>query len=261
MLTTRNAIISFVVLCLIGLPFFTGMGDHLLLNLGLSVTPAHAQTGTYEALKGEPGQESFEQIADPLESMNRVFFKFNDKLYFWILRPVAIGYKTVMPENLRIPVDNAFYNVKFPVRFVNCLLQGKLVGAGTEMASFVINSTIGFGGMFEPAQKEFHLKRYKEDFGQTLGVYGMPPIIYINWPVLGPSNVRDSLGRGGDYFLNPVNWLVSDWGISAGIRAGEGINELSLHLGEYEDFKKSALDPYVSMRSAYYQYRENQIRQ
>jgi phospholipid-binding lipoprotein MlaA len=220
---------------------------------------AHAQTTTYEALKSEATTETVE-VADPLESLNRLFFQLNDKLYFWVMKPIAIGYKTVIPEPWRIQIDNAAYNFHFPVRFVNNVLQLKFVGAGTELASFLINTTIGFGGMFEPAQKEFQLKRYKEDFGQTLGFYGMPAAFYICWPLLGPSNLRDSIGKAGDFFTNPVYWLVDDWGITGGAKAGEEVDSLSLHLGEYEDFKKSALDPYVSMRSAYHQYRENQIK-
>ncbi len=236
-------------------------------NLGRVETPwtsmvatAHAQVESYEALKAGPGAEPAE-VADPLEKLNRFWFNFNDKLYFWVLKPMAIGYKTIIPEPLRVAVDNASYNSKFPVRFVNNVLQLKMVGAGTELASFLINTTIGFGGMFEPAQKEFHLKRYKEDFGQTLGFYGMPAVFYICWPVLGPSNLRDSFGFAGDVLTNPVYWLVDEPYVTVGSKAGAELNHLSLHLGEYEDFKKSALDPYVSMRSAYHQYRENEIKQ
>jgi phospholipid-binding lipoprotein MlaA len=221
---------------------------------------AHAQTTTFEALKAEPSGEVAE-VADPVEPLNRFWFQFNDKMYFWVVKPIALGYNTVMPEPLRTAIDNVAYNFHFPVRFVNNLLQLKPVGAGTELASFVINSTIGFGGMYQPAQKEFKLKRYKEDFGQTLGFYHIPATFYIVWPVIGPSNLRDTFGRAGDALTNPVYWLVDAWLITGGSRVGEEMNSLSLHLGEYEDFKKSALDPYVSMRSAYHQYRENQIKQ
>jgi phospholipid-binding lipoprotein MlaA len=227
---------------------------------GSCVGVAHAQTTAYEALKAEPGGEAAE-VADPIESLNRFWFQFNDKLYFWVMKPIAIGYQTVIPEPLRIAIDNVAYNFHFPVRFVNNVLQLKAVGAGTELASFLINSTVGFGGMYQPAQKEFQLKPYKEDFGQTLGFYGMPAVFYIVWPVLGPSNLRDTFGKAGDTLTNPVYWMVDDWLITGGARVGEEVNSLSLHLGEYEDFKRSALDPYVSMRSAYHQYRENKIKQ
>jgi phospholipid-binding lipoprotein MlaA len=226
---------------------------------------ACAQVEDYDALKSGAEEEKAERVADPLEPVNRFWFKFNDRFYSWVLKPVAKAYKTIIPEPIRIATDNAFYNFRFPIRFVNNLLQLKLEGAGTELLSFVVNSTIGCGGLFEPAQKEFHLKRYREDFGQTLGFYGMPPAMYIVWPFLGPSSLRDSFGRAGDYFTNGLYWLtaydVLEWYESAGFVALDEVNYASLHLGEYEDFKRSALDPYVAMRSAYYQYRENLVRQ
>jgi phospholipid-binding lipoprotein MlaA len=261
MLHKKVTVISLAMLFVFGASVSVHKTAHYLPEFRMSAEFAHAQTESFNVLKEEVPMEGAEQIADPLEPLNRAVFKINDKLYFWFFKPIALGYKTIIPENLRIPIRNAFYNIRFPARVVNNLLQGKFEGAGTEIASFVINSTLGFGGMFEPAQKEFHLKRYREDFGQTLGVYRMPPVFYIVLPILGPSNLRDSFGRGGDYFLNPIDYLVYDWLIEGGVWAGEGVNEISLHLGEYEDFKKAALDPYVSMRSAYYQYRENLIRQ
>jgi phospholipid-binding lipoprotein MlaA len=261
MLHKKVIVISLVMLFVLGASLSVHKTAHYRPQIRMFADLAHAQPETFNVLKEEVPMEGAEQISDPLEPLNRVVFNINDKLYLWLFKPIAIGYKTIIPENLRIPIRNSFYNIRFPVRVVNNLLQGKLEGAGTELASFVINSTIGFGGMFEPAQKEFHFKRYKEDFGQTLGVYRMPPVFYIVLPVLGPSNLRDSFGRGGDYFLNPIDYLVNNWLIEGSIWAGEGVNEISLHLGEYEDFKKAALDPYVSMRSAYYQYRQNQIRE
>jgi phospholipid-binding lipoprotein MlaA len=225
----------------------------------------HAQVHNYDALKSGAEEEKTERMADPLEPVNRFWFRFNDRLYSWVLKPVAKAYRTIIPEPIRIATDNAFYNSRFPIRFVNNLLQLKLEGAGTELLSFVVNSTIGCGGLFEPAQKEFHLKRYKEDFGQTLGFYGMSPVFYIVWPILGPSSLRDSLGRAGDHFTHVLYWLaaydVLEWYESAGFVALDQVNYTSLHLGEYEDFMRSALDPYVSMRSVYYQYRENLVQQ
>ena len=226
---------------------------------------ACAQVINYETLKSGADAEKAERMADPLEPLNRFWFKFNDRFYFWVLKPVAKAYKTIIPEPIRIATDNASYNFRFPIRFVNNLLQLKLEGAGTELLSFAVNSTIGCGGLFEPAQKEFHLKRYREDFGQTLGFYGMPPVMFIVWPLLGPSSLRDSIGRAGDNFTGGLFWLsnydVIEWYESAAIVAGDQVNYTSLHLGEYEDFKRSALDPYVSMRSVYYQYRENLVQQ
>jgi phospholipid-binding lipoprotein MlaA len=254
------ALCSIMLVLLVLFSFPTGSSDRFERPWHSCIGVPDAQAQQYEAIKADAGGEPVE-VADPFEEINRLTFQLNDKMYFYFLKPLALGYNTVIPEPLRIAIDNAAYNFHFPVRFVNNVLQLKMIGAGTELASFLLNTTIGFGGMFEPAQKEFHLKRYKEDFGQTLGHYGMPAVFYIVWPGIGASNLRDSIGRAGDVFTNPVYWLVDAWAVTGGAKAGEEVTHLSLHLGQYEDFKKSALDPYVSMRSAYHQYRENEIKQ
>ncbi len=201
-------------------------------------------------------------IDDPLEPVNRAFYTFNDKLYFWFLKPAARGYRTVVPETARIGVRNFFYNLAGPVRMVNCALQGKAEEAGYEFVRLFMNTTVGLGGFLDVAGDEaMQLERYDEDLGQTLGVYGMGPSIYIHWPFLGPSSGRDTLGTIGDGFLNPLNYIVPEGGYNAAIRTYERVNETSLTIGEYEDLKRSALDPYVAIRDAYYQHRESSIRE
>ena len=206
------------------------------------------------------GEMEGDFIRDPLEPINRVFFHFNDKLYFWILKPVATGYEKVTPDQFRICVRNFFSNLTMPIRAVNCLLQGKFVGFGTELLRFVVNSTAGMLGLMDPAQTALKLEKQDEDFGQTLGVYGLGPGFYINWPFLGPSSVRGTIGFAGNYYLDPVAWVSIDFGEWVVIRGGELVNTTSLSLGEYEALKKAALDPYVAMRDAYYQYRQNKIK-
>lgn len=198
------------------------------------------------------------QVWDPLEGFNRGVFKFNDRVYFWVMKPSATIYKAYIPEGTRECLRNAFTNFAFPVRFVNNILQGKFSHAGSEVARFAINSTLGFAGFWDIASRDFGLKAYKEDFGQTLGYYGMGSGFYLMIPVLGPSNVRDTMGLAGDTFTMPLGYFVTTY-VSASIKAGSTLNSASLHIGEYEDFKKSALDPYVSMRDAYFQYRAEQI--
>jgi len=201
-------------------------------------------------------EEEEEGIADPLEPVNRVFFYFNDRLYFWA--PVARGYAAVVPEGARISVRNFFNNITSPVRFVNCILQFKPSSAANELLRFGINSTAGILGLFDVARDEFGIKMQEEDLGQTLGVWGAGPGFYINWPVLGPSSLRDSIGYIGDSFLDPVNYvtpLVDRYSIVAGDR----INRTSLRLGEYEEIKKDAIDPYAAFRDIYYQYRKSRI--
>jgi phospholipid-binding lipoprotein MlaA len=115
--------------------------------------------------------------------------------------------------------------------------------------------------MFDIAETHFNLPTYDEDFGQTLGVYGMGPAFFINWPILGPSTVRDSLGLGGDYFLNPLIYLAPNSEVYLATRAGVTVNETSLRIGDYEDLKESALDPYVAVRNAYIQHRRKEIKE
>lgn len=203
--------------------------------------------------------EKIDRIADPIESYNRAIYIFNDKFYFYLLKPVARGYKASLPEKVRLSVRNMLSNAAMPVRFVNCLLQGKLRYASTELAGFTVNTTWGVAGLFNPARSCLHLKRHKEDFGQTLGFYGIKEGFFITWPFLGPSNLRDTLGLAVDYFSDPLVYVEPL--VKTGTTVLDRINETSLTLGEYEDFKKSALDPYVSLRNAHFQYRRNQIKE
>jgi phospholipid-binding lipoprotein MlaA len=198
-------------------------------------------------------------IADPIEPVNRAFFYFNDKLYFWLLKPIARGYRFILPQPVRIGVRNFFDNIGYPIRFVNCLLQGKFEGAGFETQRFLINSlaTLGFKDL---ATDNLGIKEYDEDFGQTLGFYGLGPGFYINWPILGPSSLTDTVGIVGDIPLDPVSYTGETF-IALPVRSLDIVNRTSLTIGEYEDLKRAALDPYVATRDAYYQFRLNKIRE
>jgi phospholipid-binding lipoprotein MlaA len=208
-----------------------------------------------------PEGETIEEreIADPIEPWNRAMFTFNDRLYFWVLKPVAKGYNAVVPEWGRIRVRNVFHNILTPIRVVNCILQLKFQEASHEVGRFIVNSTGGVGGMFDVVGNNPNVKKGEEDLGQTLGYYGIGDGFYIVWPFLGPSSARDSVGMAGDGFLNPLNY-ITPMEDSIGIQAYETVNGVSLRLGEYEDFKESALDPYISMRNAYYQHRQSLIK-
>jgi len=206
------------------------------------------------AAKEKPG------IADPLEPFNRAMYHFNDKLYFWVLKPVAQGYKKVVPEAARVSVSNFFSNLAFPVRFVNCLLQANFRGAVTESGRFLVNATWGIGGLFDPASSmDIKLLKQDEDFGQTLGVYGLGQGFYINWPIFGPSSPRDTIGMFGDLFLHPFSYLAMGEGTTIGIRVYNKVNTSSLSIGDYEALKEAAIDPYVAIRDAYVQYRLKKV--
>jgi phospholipid-binding lipoprotein MlaA len=226
-------------------------------------TPPEAEVAPKEEIAPEEAQpeEGAEDatIADPIEPWNRLMFNFNDKLYFWALKPVARGYNVVVPEPVRVSVRDFFRNVAMPVRFVNSLFQGKLKGAGTELARFGINTTIGLAGFFDVAKSWFDLNAQEEDLGQTFGSYGMGGMMYIVWPFLGPSTVRDTIGFAGDSFLDVANY-VNPFYIPMSIHAYDRINKTSLDLGTYEDLKESAIEPYTAFRDAYIQYRNGQIK-
>ena len=198
-------------------------------------------------------------IADPLEPVNRIFFHFNDKLYYWVLKPVARGYKAVLPEDIRIVVRNFFNNLLAPTSIVNNLLQGKVKKSFEETLRFVLNTTVGIVGLGDFAQDVLDLQPTYEDTGQTLGYYGLGGIIYINWPILGPSNVRDTIGMVGDYFLDPINYIDIKWEERLAIKAYDRVNRTSLTLGDYELFTETALDPYAAVKDAYQQNRTGRI--
>jgi len=198
-------------------------------------------------------------IPDPWIEMNHGIYTFNDKMYFWVLKPVSRGYGFIIPQELRQAIVNAFYNIRFPVRFINCLLQGKVRKSGYEFGQFFINSTAGCLGLLNPAANYPHLQPSKEDMGQTFAVWGAGSGAYLMLPFFGPSSLRDGLGRLGDTFLDPLWWLFDDIWVTLSIRAGETINETSLRIGEYEALKEAALDPYVMLRNAYVQNRNKLI--
>jgi len=199
-----------------------------------------------------------EGMADPLESINRFFFAINDKLYFWLLKPVASGYGAVTPEPVRVGVNNFFYNLLFPLRFVNCILQGKGEKAADEMRRFMVNSSAGAAGFLDVASNTLKIEKHDEDLGQTLGVYGFGPGFFLNLPILGPSSLRDGIGSVGDAFLQPVNYLDSTGTILV-ITSYDFINKTSLQIGDYEALKQAAFDPYIAIRDAYHQNRQSKI--
>jgi phospholipid-binding lipoprotein MlaA len=187
-------------------------------------------------------------------------YHFNDKLYFWVLKPLAQGYQKVVPEVARVGVSNFFTNLASPIRLVNCLLQGNFRGAASELGRFALNTLWGIGGLLDLASsEEIKLSKQDGDFGQTLGVYGMGQGFYIHWPILGPSSPRDTIGKVGDFFLYPLTYLTASWETFAGIWIFDKLNVTSLSIGDYESLQEAAIDPYVAVRDAYVQYRLKKV--
>jgi len=204
--------------------------------------------------------ETIEDIADPLEPINRFFFHFNDKIYFVLLKPVASVYQKAIPSPFRISIGNFFKNIMYPVRFVGCLLQGKIEGASVETGRFLLNSTGGIAGFFDPAADIFEHKQYDEDLGQAMGSWGIGHGFFLTLPFLGPSSLRDGIGTIGESFLDPLNYLCPDffWDRAA-FKGTEVINSTSFRIGDYEDLKEASIDPYVAIRDAYFQSRAKEV--
>jgi len=197
-------------------------------------------------------------VWDPLETINRGTFWFNDKLYFYLLKPVAKGYRWIMPEPLMLGVGNFFSNLASPVRIINAGLQGKFADAGNELTRFAVNTTIGIGGLFDTAKDHFNLKKKEEDTGQTLGFYGIGPGPYLVLPFFGPSSFRDGLGLLADSRMDLTYYLWEDLDYWAAIVL-KTVNTVALDKDTYEGIKRDALDPYLFIRDAWTQYRQNKV--
>ncbi|MGD8366592.1 MAG: VacJ family lipoprotein [Desulfobacterales bacterium] len=201
------------------------------------------------------------QVYDPIEPVNRVFFEFNDRFYFWVVKPVATGYRFVIPTEIRTCIKNFFFNLLAPIRIANCLLQGKGYRAGNELLRLTINTTAGLGGLADVADRYPELKSTDEDLGQTMAVWGMGNGFYLVIPFLGPSSLRDGVGWVGDRYLSPVTWTVSSFGDGVAIYAGRSLNDVSFRIGDYETLKAASLDPYAAFRDGYIQYRNSKIQE
>jgi phospholipid-binding lipoprotein MlaA len=206
--------------------------------------------------KGE--EEPAITISDPIEPFNRAMFHFNDKFYFWALKPVSQGYGWIVPEFARVSVQNFFYNLRFPMRFASFLLQADFTSSAQELGRFTINTIWGIGGLFDIASdKKLDLPKKDIYLGQTLGVYGIGHGFYIVWPIVGSSSARDSIELVGEYYLYPVSY-IQPWTTWLSVRSYEVVNYTSLNIGDYESLKKAAIDPYEATRDAYVQYRSKQ---
>lgn len=195
---------------------------------------------------------------DPWESFNRGMFWFNDQIDGYVLEPVARSWDFAMPKDVQTWIDNFFDNVHAPIDTVNSLLQGKPRDAGVAFGRFLFNSTVGFAGFFDPAASELGLDEVREDFGQTLAVWGLGSGPYLVLPILGPSSPRDTAGLAGDAAMTAYTWFIP-WSATYSSRGVDVVNTRSRLLQQIEDSKKSSFDYYVFVRNAYLQYRRNLI--
>ena len=243
-----------------------------------------SETETDEDIEDEEFDDGFEdefenageEIFDPLSGYNSVMTEFNDGFYVYVLDPVSRGYRWIMPDPARRGVKNFFHNLLFPIRFVNNALQLKPINAGEEMFRFIINSTVGIFGIWDPAKEWFGLEAHEEDFGQTLGYYGVGGGFHIVLPFLGPSNLRDMFSLYPDMQMDPVYYAENRpynfpkkegeyLGLSrqtlqqTNLLMLKTVNRESLRVGQYENLKKDAIELYPFLRDVYEQNRAKLI--
>jgi len=197
---------------------------------------------------------------DPWEPFNEKMFSFNYNLDRYVLKPVAKGYNFVMPDRLQQMIDSGFDNLLVVQRVVNNLLQWRPVGAGAEVGRFLINSTLGIGGLFDIAKQEFGLPRTRADFGQTLGIWGIGPGPFLVLPLLPPLTVRDGIGTAVDGAMDPLSYVLPFIWTRLGMKVGSTINDRSLNLDLYQGFEETTVDLYSAVRNGYLQRRENMIK-
>lgn len=202
-------------------------------------------------------------IADPIQPVNRGVFWFNHQLYHYAFHPLLGVYKTILPSPVRTGIYNVFDNLEYPIRLVNDLLQWQPQRAGLETEKFIVNSTVGVGGIFKPSNKVPWLKDVpKTDTGVTLAKWGVPHGCYIVWPVLGPKSLRDTVGFVGDLAMYPVTWVT--YGVVGGVTGAstlavsgpDAARNTADKIETYDTLTKSSVNPYISVRSAYEQNRK-----
>jgi phospholipid-binding lipoprotein MlaA len=189
---------------------------------------------------------------DPWESWNRGVYKVNDKLDRAVAKPIARTYVRAVPAPARTGVSNFLSNLRTTTVMVNDALQGKFGAAASDLARLVVNTTVGFGGLLDPAT-QMGLDKHDEDFGQTLGHWGVPPGPFLELPFLGPSDTRDGPARIVDIFTGPTHYISNDW-VSYGIY-GVGLVDARAGLLSLDETLQKVFDPYAFVRDAYLQRR------
>lgn len=196
-------------------------------------------------------------VYDPLEQLNRGTFWFNEKCYLYLFKPIARGFR-IVPLPVRTGLGKMFDNLRSPIRAFNSLFQGSFKQAGTETTRLVVNSTLGLAGFYDPADHFWNLKKKDEDFGQTLGYYGVGEGFYVVLPLLGASNVRDGLSLVPDSYAAILPWWTR-FEVSVALKGGEAVNRISLDKDTYESIVAEQLDPYLFIRDAYTQNRRAKV--
>ncbi len=232
----------------------------LLASLGLTGCSTHRSARDEEAMASDSPSASEQMDYDPWESFNDKTFYFNFNLAdHYAIKPAAKVWADVLPVKLRQSLANAFYNLAMPRRFVNKVLQGRLPSAGIELTRFVLNTTVGVAGLFDPAS-HLGLEKSDADTGETFAVYGVKTGPYLVLPLLPPLDVRDAVGFAADSFMDPLSWFITPLGADFGRAAAQRINERADNMKLYDDVEDTSLDLYAAVRNGYLQRRRKVIR-
>ncbi len=194
---------------------------------------------------------------DPLEAMNRTLYSFNTSVDTALTRPVAEGYRAVLPAVVRTGIANVFGNINDVLIALNNLLQGKIVNAASDVGRVLVNTTLGIGGFFDVAT-HFGLEKHNEDFGQTLGWWGVGDGPYLVLPIIGPSNLRDAVARMVDYQTDPTTY-VSSVPLRNSLWGARALSQRADLLDTSRILETAALDPYEFVRDAYLQRRRSLV--
>ncbi|GEM_PF-660965 len=195
-------------------------------------------------------------VGDPIEPFNRFMFKIDEFLFVWVLNPIGEAYAFVVPEYFRAGFKRMDYNIQMPKRLFNNLLQAKFAGAGVSLGRFLVNTTIGIVGFYDPAYEWFGWEKYDEDLGQTLGKWGVGPGFYVYIPVIGATTLRDGLGGIVDDQMDPRAWIPFG---GSGIRLVMKFNNLTLEMDNIEQQLESYYDPYSLKKQFWYMKRTSEI--
>jgi phospholipid-binding lipoprotein MlaA len=200
----------------------------------------------------EPTVVSYPEYRDPLIWMNRGIFAFNDVTYRYLLIPLGKGFTKVVPEPARDSIGNFFDNIKMPVNAVNHLLQLEPVPMGKDLLRFVINSTVGLAGLFDPADAWWEIEADPTGFDDTLAKYGAGYGFYLVLPILGPSDLRNTTSLVADHFLNPIIYLLENPERS-GVQGFDAFQDYAPGAERYETLREKSEDPYIFFRNLYLQ--------
>ncbi len=198
-------------------------------------------------------------IRDPWEEFNRKIHGFNNAADKYVLRPLAVGYDKIMPDPVQAGVSRFFANLSLPATVVNQALQGRPGDAAWSLGRFVVNTTVGIGGVFDPSSRFGMPRRDDEDFGQTLATWGWQDSRYLVVPLLGPRTLRDTVAILGDQPLSPIG-QIQDNGTANGLQLLEIVDGRTRML-PMDEIRRSALDDYLFVRDAWSQRRNHQVQQ